>query len=138
MQASCAYNCLNFTNRCFLGFVCSINICCFSHFHRSLQVQQSEGFMPPFVRQWPDQVELPHAIVTLPQSGIFEYPHPSVGTASDLICYMLGTAHHLSFNAIIKIECGFPFICYFIHVLLFCFFMAMLFSCGGENSGPSS
>ena len=43
-----------------------------------------------FLRQWPDQGEHTHAIVTSPQMGISAYPHPTVGTAADLITYMLG------------------------------------------------
>ncbi|XP_041654245.1 uncharacterized protein SCO4629-like [Cheilinus undulatus] len=48
-----------------------------------------------FMRQWPDLRELKHAIVTSPQLSIFEYPHPTVGTASDLICYMLGVVERI-------------------------------------------
>ncbi|XP_070695650.1 uncharacterized protein SCO4629 isoform X2 [Pempheris klunzingeri] len=48
-----------------------------------------------YVRQWPGQVELTHAIVTSPQLDIFEYPHPTVGTAFDLICYMLGVVEKI-------------------------------------------
>lgn len=44
-----------------------------------------------FLRQWPEQTQLQHALVTSPQMDISDYPHPTVGTASDLITYMLGT-----------------------------------------------
>ncbi|XP_040920360.1 uncharacterized protein SCO4629-like [Toxotes jaculatrix] len=48
-----------------------------------------------FLRQWPEQMGPTHVIVTSPQLGIFEYPHPTVGTASDLICYMLGVVERI-------------------------------------------
>ncbi|XP_018556594.1 uncharacterized protein SCO4629 isoform X2 [Lates calcarifer] len=48
-----------------------------------------------FLRQWPEQVDLTRAIVTSPELGIFEYPHPAVGTACDLICYMLGVVERI-------------------------------------------
>ncbi|XP_034552321.1 uncharacterized protein SCO4629-like [Notolabrus celidotus] len=48
-----------------------------------------------FMRQWPGCGKLTHAIVTSPQLGILEYPHPTVGTASDLICYMLGVVERI-------------------------------------------
>ncbi|XP_060913082.1 uncharacterized protein SCO4629-like [Labrus mixtus] len=48
-----------------------------------------------FMRQWPSQGELINAIVTSPQLSILDYPHPTVGTASDLICYMLGVVERI-------------------------------------------
>uniref|UniRef100_A0A8C8FEV4 DUF218 domain-containing protein n=1 Tax=Oncorhynchus tshawytscha TaxID=74940 RepID=A0A8C8FEV4_ONCTS len=48
-----------------------------------------------FLRQWPDQGEHTHAIVTSPQMGISAYPHPTVGTATDLITYMLGVLERI-------------------------------------------
>ncbi|CAB1329365.1 unnamed protein product, partial [Coregonus sp. 'balchen'] len=45
--------------------------------------------------QWPDQGEHTHAIVTSPQMGISAYPHPTVGTATDLITYMLGVLERI-------------------------------------------
>ncbi|XP_074538412.1 uncharacterized protein SCO4629-like [Halichoeres trimaculatus] len=48
-----------------------------------------------FMRQWPCCEEITHAIVTSPQLGILEYPHPTVGTASDLICNMLGVVERI-------------------------------------------
>lgn len=76
-----------------------------------------------FLRQWPEQVDLTRAIVTSPELGIFEYPHPAVGTACDLICYMLGMVYPLSFITVCHqngLLC--TFMCYFMHVLLFFFF----------------
>lgn len=51
---------------------------------------------------------------------IFEYPHRTVGLASDLICYMLGTVYHSSFNAITVCDQNgllLVFMCYFMHLL---------------------
>ncbi|XP_056131290.1 uncharacterized protein SCO4629-like [Lampris incognitus] len=48
-----------------------------------------------FLRQWPDLVGHIHVIVTSPQMSIWAYPHPSVGTASDLISYMLGVVERI-------------------------------------------
>ncbi|KAM4610060.1 uncharacterized protein SCO4629-like [Polymixia lowei] len=47
-----------------------------------------------FLRQWPDQVDT-YAIVTSPQMDMSAYPHPTVGTASDLIGYMLGMVERI-------------------------------------------
>ncbi|XP_071780629.2 uncharacterized protein SCO4629-like [Centroberyx gerrardi] len=48
-----------------------------------------------FLCQWPEQVELTRAIVTSPQMDISAYPHPTVGTALDLISYMLGVVERI-------------------------------------------
>lgn len=61
--------------------------------HRVILVQQpfmERRVSATFLRQWPDQGEHTHAIVTSPQMGISAYPHPTVGTAMDLITCMLG------------------------------------------------
>uniref|UniRef100_A0A3Q3ES39 DUF218 domain-containing protein n=1 Tax=Labrus bergylta TaxID=56723 RepID=A0A3Q3ES39_9LABR len=34
----------------------------------------------------------------------FDYSHPTVGTASDLICYMLSTVYHLFFSAMLGVR----------------------------------
>lgn len=62
---------------------------------RVILVQQpfmERRVLATFLHQWPEQGQQTHAIVTSPQMGLSEYPHPTVGTASDLITYMLGSA----------------------------------------------
>ncbi|KAM6977263.1 uncharacterized protein SCO4629-like [Aplochiton taeniatus] len=49
-----------------------------------------------FLCQWPQQMEpTTQAFVTSPQIDISHYPNPSVGTASDLITYMLGVMERI-------------------------------------------
>ncbi|XP_029131787.2 LOW QUALITY PROTEIN: uncharacterized protein SCO4629-like [Labrus bergylta] len=57
-----------------------------------------------FMCQWPRRGELINAIVTSTQLSNFDYSHPTVGTASDLICYMLSTVYHLFFSAMLGVR----------------------------------
>ncbi|KAL1021470.1 hypothetical protein UPYG_G00013730 [Umbra pygmaea] len=48
-----------------------------------------------FLRQWPDQGDNMHTIVTSPEIGISGYPNPTVGTTADLIMRMLGVLERI-------------------------------------------
>ncbi|XP_062315235.1 uncharacterized protein SCO4629 isoform X2 [Osmerus eperlanus] len=65
---------------------------------RVILVQQpfmERRVLATFLHQWPEQGQQTHAIVTSPQMGLSEYPHPTVGTASNLITYMLGALERI-------------------------------------------
>ncbi|KAJ8257183.1 hypothetical protein GJAV_G00182800 [Gymnothorax javanicus] len=60
---------------------------------RLILVQQpfmERRVLATFLRQWPGDQENTSAIVTSPCMNLAQYPHPSVGSARDLIGYMLG------------------------------------------------
>lgn len=66
--------------------------------NRMILVQQpfmERRVLATYLRQWPEQDQNTQAIITSPQLLISEYPHPTVGTASDLISYMLGVLERI-------------------------------------------
>uniref|UniRef100_A0A8C7D7H1 OBG-type G domain-containing protein n=1 Tax=Oncorhynchus kisutch TaxID=8019 RepID=A0A8C7D7H1_ONCKI len=69
--------------------------------HRVILVQRpftERRVFATFLRQWHDQEEHMHAIVISSQMGISAYPHPTVGTATDLITCMLGVLERIRDN----------------------------------------
>uniref|UniRef100_A0A8C8F276 DUF218 domain-containing protein n=1 Tax=Oncorhynchus tshawytscha TaxID=74940 RepID=A0A8C8F276_ONCTS len=69
--------------------------------HRVILVQRpftERRVFATFLRQWHDQEEHTHAIVISSQMGISAYPHPTVGTATDLITCMLGVLERIRDN----------------------------------------